>query len=60
MLFCIDERNYQFRCYHAAFLSVNDDSSVIWAQRKSSMRYDIYKSTQDRLAAPKQKVVVWL
>lgn len=60
MLLCTGERNYQFRRYHAAFLSVNDDSSVFWAQRKSSMRYDIYKSIRDRLAVPKQKVVVWI
>lgn len=60
MLLCTGERNYQFRRYHAAFLSVNDDSSVFWAQRKSSMRYDIYKSIRDLLAFPKQKVVVWI
>ena len=60
MLLCTGKRNYQFRRYHAAFLSVNDDSSVFWAQRKSSMRYDIYKSFRDRLAVPKQKVVVWI
>lgn len=60
MLLCTGKRNYPFRRYHAAFLSVNDDSSVFWAQRKSSMRYDIYKSIRDLLAFPKQKVVVWI
>ena len=57
MLLCTGKRNYQFRRYHAAFLSVNDDSSVFWAQRKSSMRY---KSIRDLLAFHKQKVVVWI